>query len=99
MRAKAFDTSCPLGPWIEVPEASAGEAAFDPGHARVRTRVDGELVQEGSTADMIRGVPELIAYVSSIFTLLPGDVLLTGTPAGVGEAQRQLCLRLLAEAA
>lgn len=51
----------------------------------VRARVDGRLVQEGRTADMIRSIPELVAYVSTIFTLLPGDVILTGTPAGVGE--------------
>ena len=51
----------------------------------VRARVDGRLVQEGRTADMIRSIPELVAYISTIFTLLPGDVILTGTPAGVGE--------------
>ncbi|SDN20858.1 2-keto-4-pentenoate hydratase/2-oxohepta-3-ene-1,7-dioic acid hydratase (catechol pathway) [Actinomyces ruminicola] len=85
-RAKAFDTSCPLGPWIEVPEPSTGDRpGFDPADAAVRTRVDGRIVQEGTTADMIRPVPELISYVSHVFTLLPGDVVLTGTPAGVGE--------------
>ena len=83
-RAKAFDTSCPLGPWIEMPEPGA-DTAFDPGDAVVRARVDGAVVQEGSTGDMIKSVPELISYVSSIFALLPGDVILTGTPAGVGE--------------
>ncbi|NDR52856.1 fumarylacetoacetate hydrolase family protein [Actinomyces sp. 565] len=82
-RAKAFDTSCPLGPWIEIPQP--GGAGFDPADAVVRARVDGSIVQEGTTADMIRPVPELIAYVSGVFTLLPGDVVLTGTPAGVGE--------------
>ncbi|WP_136192350.1 fumarylacetoacetate hydrolase family protein [Actinomyces procaprae] len=84
-RAKAFDTSCPLGPWIEVPETAAAQAGFDPADAVVRARVDGRVVQEGRTADMIRSVPELISYVSHVFTLLPGDVVLTGTPAGVGE--------------
>lgn len=84
VRAKAFDTSCPIGPWIEVPEPGK-EGAFDHADAVVRTHLDGVVVQEGTTADMIRGVPELIAYVSRIFTLLPGDVILTGTPAGVGE--------------
>ena len=83
-RAKAFDTSCPLGPWIEVPEPGR-DPLFSPGDAVVRARVDGRLVQEGRTADMIRSIPELVAYVSTIFTLLPGDVVLTGTPAGVGE--------------
>lgn len=83
-RAKGFDTSCPLGPWIEIPEP--GKASpFDPSDAVIRTRVDGEVVQEGRTSDMIHPVAELIAYVSRVFTLLPGDVLLTGTPAGVGE--------------
>ncbi|SHE25536.1 fumarylacetoacetate hydrolase family protein [Actinomyces glycerinitolerans] len=84
-RAKAFDTSCPLGPWIEIPEPAGERSAFDPADAVVRARVDGRVVQEGNTADMIHSVPELIAYVSRIFTLLPGDVVLTGTPAGVGE--------------
>ena len=84
VRAKAFDTSCPLGPWIEVPEPGR-EPLFSPGDAVVRARVDGRLVQEGRTAHMMRTIPELVAYVSTIFTLLPGDVILTGTPAGVGE--------------
>lgn len=81
-RAKAFDTSCPLGPWIEVPGPDTG---FDPDGAVVRARVDGDLAQEGATSDMIRSVAELVSYVSGIFTLLPGDVVLTGTPAGTGE--------------
>ncbi|ROR93084.1 2-keto-4-pentenoate hydratase/2-oxohepta-3-ene-1,7-dioic acid hydratase in catechol pathway [Salana multivorans] len=73
---KGFDSSCPLGPVIATD--------VDPGDLRIRTWVDGELRQDGSTAQMLVGVSELIAYVSSIFTLLPGDVILTGTPAGVG---------------
>ena len=81
-RAKAFDTSCPLGPWIEVPGPEIG---FDPDDAVVRVRVDGDLVQEGATSDMIRSVAELVSYASGIFTLLPGDVVLTGTPTGTGE--------------
>ena len=81
-RAKAFDTSCPLGPWIEVPGPKTG---FDPDDAVVRVRVDGDLVQEGATSDMIRSVAELVSYASGIFTLLPGDVVLTGTPTGTGE--------------
>ncbi|MFC2360789.1 MAG: fumarylacetoacetate hydrolase family protein [Actinomyces dentalis] len=83
-RAKAFDTSCPLGPWIEIPEPGS-DGGFDPSCAAIRTRVDGAVVQEGTTADMITAVPELIALASRIFTLLPGDVILTGTPAGAGE--------------
>jgi 2-keto-4-pentenoate hydratase/2-oxohepta-3-ene-1,7-dioic acid hydratase in catechol pathway len=76
VRGKGFDTSCPLGPWIET--------AIDPGALPVRCWVDGLLRQDGNTRDLVHNVPTLIAYASSIFTLLPGDVLLTGTPAGVG---------------
>ncbi|MDR0432271.1 MAG: fumarylacetoacetate hydrolase family protein [Bifidobacteriaceae bacterium] len=75
-RAKGFDTSCPLGPWIET--------ELDLSNAPVRAWVDGELRQDGTTADLLFGVAELIAYISETFTLLPGDVILTGTPAGVG---------------
>ncbi|MGC8874288.1 MAG: fumarylacetoacetate hydrolase family protein [Chloroflexia bacterium] len=75
-RAKGFDTFCPLGPWI-VP-------GLDPAALEVITRVNGELRQHGWTRDLLFSVPELIAYVSSVMTLEPGDVLLTGTPAGVG---------------
>jgi len=75
-RAKGFDTFCPLGPWIETD--------LDTSDLAIVTRLDGEVVQEGTTADMIHDVAELVAYVSQAFTLLPGDVILTGTPAGVG---------------
>lgn len=75
-RAKGFDTFCPLGPWIET--------ELDLGEARIITRLDGDVVQEGPTSDMIHGVAELIAHASQAFTLLPGDVILTGTPEGVG---------------
>jgi len=75
-RAKGFDTFCPLGPWIET--------ELDTGALRVVTRRDGEVVQEGTTADMMHDVAAIVAYVSAAFTLLPGDVILTGTPAGVG---------------
>jgi 2-keto-4-pentenoate hydratase/2-oxohepta-3-ene-1,7-dioic acid hydratase in catechol pathway len=75
-RAKGFDTFCPLGPWIETD--------LDTGGLSIVTRLDGEVVQEGTTADMIHDVAELVAYVSQAFTLLPGDIILTGTPAGVG---------------
>ncbi|MDO5672303.1 MAG: fumarylacetoacetate hydrolase family protein [Actinomycetaceae bacterium] len=77
-RAKSFDTSCPLGPWITV------DPGLDVSDLKIRSFVDGELRQEDTTANMMVGVPELVAYVSSCFTLLPGDVILTGTPAGVG---------------
>jgi 2-keto-4-pentenoate hydratase/2-oxohepta-3-ene-1,7-dioic acid hydratase in catechol pathway len=75
-RAKGFDTFCPLGPWIETD--------LDAGNVLVECRVDGELRQSGSTSDLLRGIAELIAFASAVMTLLPGDVLLTGTPAGVG---------------
>lgn len=82
-RAKGFDTFCPLGPWIETD--------LDPQHfvdgVRLQTHLNGDVVQDGSTADMIFDVPALIAHVSSVMTLLPGDVLLTGTPEGVGPMQ------------
>jgi len=75
-RAKGFDTFCPLGPWLST--------VLDPSDLGVRCRVNGELRQDGRTSQMVHDVPALVAAVSSAFTLLPGDVLLTGTPAGVG---------------
>ncbi|MCL7452819.1 MAG: fumarylacetoacetate hydrolase family protein [Anaerolineae bacterium] len=75
-RSKGFDTFCPLGPWIV-----AGLDASDLG---IRCRVNGELRQDGRTGDMVFGVPELIARISAVMTLLPGDVILTGTPSGIG---------------
>ena len=75
-RAKGFDTSCPLGPWIETD--------LDPSDLRVRGRLDGVTDQDGRTDDMVFDVEDIVSYVSSAFTLLPGDVILTGTPAGVG---------------
>lgn len=79
-RAKGFDSFCPLGPWIET---DLDPQAFIDGR-RIQTHLNGELVQDGSTADMVFDIPTLIAHVSSVMTLLPGDVILTGTPAGVG---------------
>ncbi len=75
-RAKSFDGFCPLGPWIETD--------LDPSDLEVSCTVNGELRQQASTSTLLRSVPELISYVSAVMTLLPGDVLLTGTPAGVG---------------
>ena len=75
-RAKGFDGSCPLGPWIET--------AVDPTGVVVETRLNGEVVQHGNTEDMVFGVATLIEYITTFMTLLPGDVLLTGTPEGVG---------------
>jgi 2-keto-4-pentenoate hydratase/2-oxohepta-3-ene-1,7-dioic acid hydratase in catechol pathway len=78
-RAKGFDSFCPLGPWIET--------ELDVSALRLQTFVNGEIKQDGTTADMIFDVPALIEYVSSVMTLLPGDVILTGTPEGVGPLQ------------
>ena len=75
-RAKGFDSFCPLGPWVET--------ELDVSDVRVQTWLNGDLKQDGTTKDMIFGVPELVAHVSSVMTLLPGDVILTGTPEGVG---------------
>jgi 2-keto-4-pentenoate hydratase/2-oxohepta-3-ene-1,7-dioic acid hydratase in catechol pathway len=76
-RAKGFDTFCPLGPWVETD--------VDPGDGlAVRCRVNGDVRQDGTTADLLFSVPELVAYCAAFTTLLPGDVILTGTPAGVG---------------
>ncbi|MEV8539599.1 fumarylacetoacetate hydrolase family protein [Streptomyces sp. NPDC051572] len=80
VRGKGLDTFCPLGPEI-VPTAGVP----DPQRLAVRTWVNGELVQDGSTKDMVFTVPQLIAYLSAHFTLRPGDVVLTGTPSGCGD--------------
>ena len=76
-RAKGFDTFCPVGPLVsdEVdPEAGL----------TMETRVNGELRQQGSTKDFIFAIPELLRYITAAITLEPGDLVLTGTPAGVG---------------
>ena len=75
-RAKGFDTFCPLGPWVET--------SLDVAYLAVTTTLNGELRQAGRTSALVHDVPSLVAYVSAAMTLLPGDVLLTGTPAGVG---------------
>ena len=75
-RAKGFDSSCPIGPWI-VPGLDVDDLA-------VLARVNGETRQDGRTSQMVFDVADLVSYVSQVFTLLPGDVILTGTPAGVG---------------
>jgi len=75
-RAKGFDTFCPLGPWIVTD--------LDPSDLHLTTRVDGAVVQDARTADLVHDVPSLVAHISSVMSLLPGDVILTGTPAGVG---------------
>jgi 2-keto-4-pentenoate hydratase/2-oxohepta-3-ene-1,7-dioic acid hydratase in catechol pathway len=80
-RAKGFDSFCPLGPWIETDLAGIGK---DPADLAVTCTVDGELRQSGRTSQLLFDVPTLISYVSDVMTLLPGDVVLTGTPSGVG---------------
>jgi 2-keto-4-pentenoate hydratase/2-oxohepta-3-ene-1,7-dioic acid hydratase in catechol pathway len=75
-RAKGFDTFCPLGPVIDT--------ELDLASGTIEVSVDGERRQHGRLADMVHSIPAIIAYASSVFTLLPGDVILTGTPAGVG---------------
>lgn len=76
-RGKCFDTSAPLGPWLQT--------ELDLLDVGVRTTVNGERRQDGSTRDLVFRVPHLVAYASRVMTLEPGDVIATGTPAGVGE--------------
>ena len=75
-RAKGFDTFCPLGPWIETD--------FIPGTQRIFSKVNGEIKQDGKISDMIFSVEDIVVFVSQVMTLLPGDVIITGTPAGIG---------------
>ena len=75
-RAKGFDTFCPLGPWIQT--------ELSPADADITVRVNGEQRQHGGIDAMVHDVPAVVSYVSSCMTLLPGDVILTGTPEGVG---------------
>ena len=78
-RAKGFDGACPFGPWI----TTADEVA-EPGDLALRTWINGELRQDSRTSDLIFGVPEIVAFISETITLEPGDLILTGTPSGVG---------------
>ena len=78
-RSKGFDTFCPLGPWIET--------EFVPDGQVIESRIDGEVMQQASIDLMLHNVPKLISYVSQNMTLLPGDVILTGTPAGITQIQ------------
>jgi 2-keto-4-pentenoate hydratase/2-oxohepta-3-ene-1,7-dioic acid hydratase in catechol pathway len=75
-RAKGYDSFCPLGPYLAT--------GIDVADLRVTTRLDGRTVQDGRTSQMVHDVPSIVAFVSSAMTLLPGDVILSGTPAGVG---------------
>ncbi|MDX6227301.1 MAG: hypothetical protein QOI76_691 [Frankiales bacterium] len=78
-RAKGYDSFCPLGPWITT--------NVDPSDLELVTTVNGAERQRGRTSDMIHSVPALVEFVSHVMTLLPGDIILTGTPAGVGPLQ------------
>jgi 5-carboxymethyl-2-hydroxymuconate isomerase len=82
VRAKGADTFAPWGPWI-----TTADEVPDPQALHIRTWVSGELMQDGTTADMVFSVADLIAFISGSFTLEPGDVITTGTPAGVGVAR------------
>ena len=75
-RGKGFDSFCPLGPWIDTD--------FQPGDQAITATVDGELKQSAKLSEMIFKIPEIIQFVTNVMTLLPGDVILTGTPAGIG---------------
>jgi 2-keto-4-pentenoate hydratase/2-oxohepta-3-ene-1,7-dioic acid hydratase in catechol pathway len=75
-RAKGFDTFCPLGPWIET--------EFIPGDQKITSTLNGEVKQSSMLSAMIFKVPQIIEFVTNVMTLLPGDVILTGTPAGIG---------------
>jgi 2-keto-4-pentenoate hydratase/2-oxohepta-3-ene-1,7-dioic acid hydratase in catechol pathway len=79
VRGKSPDTFCPLGPWI----VTADEIP-DPGALRIQCRLNGQLMQDGNTANLIFSVPFLISFLSRSITLVPGDIILTGTPKGVG---------------
>jgi 2-keto-4-pentenoate hydratase/2-oxohepta-3-ene-1,7-dioic acid hydratase in catechol pathway len=78
-RAKGYDTFCPLGPWI-----TTHQSLEEVGNLHLTTTLDGQVVQDGTTADMVLSVADVVAFISSYTTLLPGDVILTGTPEGVG---------------
>jgi 2-keto-4-pentenoate hydratase/2-oxohepta-3-ene-1,7-dioic acid hydratase in catechol pathway len=80
-RAKGFDSFCPLGPWIETDLPALG---LDPADLEISCTVDGEQRQHSRTSLLLFDIPTLISYISEVMTLLPGDVVLTGTPSGVG---------------
>jgi 2-keto-4-pentenoate hydratase/2-oxohepta-3-ene-1,7-dioic acid hydratase in catechol pathway len=79
VRAKSFDTFCPLGPWIVTTDEIEDVQTLG-----IRCRVNGQVLQDSTTADMIFGVAEIVSYLSRVMTLEPGDVIATGTPFGVG---------------
>lgn len=78
-RGKSFDGFAPMGPWL-----TTKDEVEDAGNLRLRTYLNGELMQDGNSGDLIFGIPELVSYISADITLAPGDIVSTGTPAGVG---------------
>ena len=78
-RAKGFDTFAAIGPWIET--------ELDPSNLKLETRLNGEIKQSGTTTDLIFNVAQLVSAVSQVMTLLPGDVIASGTPSGIGSMQ------------
>jgi len=78
-RSKGFDTFAPMGPWIKM--------ELDPTNLKVESYLNGELRQSGTTADLVFSVYQIVSFISKVMTLLPGDVIATGTPAGVGSMQ------------
>ena len=89
MRAKSFDTFCPLGPWIET--------EFVPGNQRITTTLNGEIKQDAHLSDMMFKVPDIIHFITQVMTLLPGDVVITGTPAGIGPMQEKATVAVAIE--
>jgi 2-keto-4-pentenoate hydratase/2-oxohepta-3-ene-1,7-dioic acid hydratase in catechol pathway len=81
-RGKSFDTFAPIGPCLVTPDSIG-----DPGNLQIQTVVSGRVMQEANTCDMIHDVPTLVAFLSQSTTLLPGTLIFTGTPGGVGMAQ------------
>jgi acylpyruvate hydrolase len=84
LQGKTFEATTPLGPWLVTPD----DGGVDPAGQAVTTELDGETMQQGSTADLIFPTPTLISYISDIVTLQPGDVIATGTPSGVGHGRK-----------
>jgi 2-keto-4-pentenoate hydratase/2-oxohepta-3-ene-1,7-dioic acid hydratase in catechol pathway len=78
-RAKSFDTFCPVGPWVETD--------LDPGDLLVESYLNGERKQSSRTSQLIFGIDQLVSFISGIMTLCPGDLIITGTPAGIGPMQ------------
>ena len=89
MRAKSFDTFCPLGPWIETD--------FVPGNQRITTTLNGELKQDAVLSDMIFPIADIVHFVTQVMTLLPGDVIITGTPAGIGPMPEKAAVTIAIE--